>query len=430
MSSLVSTLLEEVRQALRPLIVALDDPWVLERLLAQLGTDPATVGGTGFLDAIRAVRDATQRLEELQATTAPSLAEVLTAVVAVSDTLAAARALTSADPATHADLGVELLELLTLRYLAGRTPLLYQLAVMLGVVEVRVLPELVHDGVTTRVPVPVDHLVLERLQGLLTDPVRTVRDQIPAAPLATRASADATADLVVARIRGVLSALGIPWMYGYPPEDAVELGDAAPYAAHALLAYAPAFLVPDPVMAGICIALSSAEDDDLGVVITPFGELNLQRELPRWNVAMGVTAEVEAIAVGGGVGFRILASPGTTHAVASFEATQDPTDDDPFVIGAAEGTRLEVLGARFHATADLSETRRRVELGVEVEQATFVLTADGADGFLRAVLGEREFRARLRAGNVLLERGRSQAQGRQRSRRALSHRDLDRAGDR
>ena len=252
-------------------------------------------------------------------------------------------------------------------YLRHRSPLAFQIAVMLGLIEVRVLPPRLVGGAPSRTPVPALGFDFAQLRGLLTDPVATLCAPFPAVALATVASANQTADLVVERIGGLLNALGVPWLYGFPSEEAMYFPDAAPFMEHALLIYAPESLVGKSE-AGVCLALSSADRDDLGLVVTPFGGLNIQRQVSGWDFELGLNADVQAFAVGGGRGFQLLADANTAQVQLLLKATRPQSEAGPaFVLGAADGSRLEVGGAHITAEAALSEARQALSLSAAVD---------------------------------------------------------------
>ncbi|HEY0985698.1 MAG TPA: DUF6603 domain-containing protein, partial [Kofleriaceae bacterium] len=97
--------------------------------------------------------------------------------------------------------------------------------------------------------------------------------------------------------------------------------------------------------------------------------------------------------------FQVLATSGAPDVSLAAELTRIATPERaPYVIGSATGTRLELKGATAHAAVHLAPDARTVDRGIEVPDALLVLTADGADGFLRSVIGDGELRANLDFG--------------------------------
>src|SRR6185503_565057 len=235
-------------------------------------------------------------------------------------------------------------------------------------------------------------------EQLFRDPVAALSSQFPANPLATVESAAATMNAAVGRFGGLATALGAPWRYGYPPEDAALFGEFAQRLDHSVMLLAPARWTAGADV-GAVVTLSSADRDNLGIVIAPFGSFAIERNLDAWHVSMQGSAEIQAVAFGGGRGFQVLAASGAPDASLAVELTRlVPPDGRPYVIGAATGTRLELKGASARAAVQLAANARTVDLGIEVPDALLVLTADGADGFLRNVIGDGELRAELDFG--------------------------------
>jgi hypothetical protein len=392
--SLVPDLLGELTAALRPLSDAATDPWLLDQLLAQLAVDAGQLGGDGLVTQLAAIGQAVSELETV-ITTPPDTLAALEAVLTAARTLIdAVGALSHGLPAGSEQLAGDLVQLVVLRYLAHRWPLGYQIAVAVGLID-RGLTQL---GGIVKVRMPTDVLQGSRIEQLFSDPAAVLRGHFPAQPLATVDDAHLAMDVAVGRFGGLASALGLPWRYGYAPDDAAQLGEFAARLDHALLLLAPQSWTEDEPF-GVVVTLSPADQDDLGVVIAPFGAFTIERDLDAWHVSVQGSAEIQAVALGGGQGFQVLAANGALEANLAVHLSQAPTPDTaPYVAGTATGTRLELRGANAHAVVGLAPGARSVDLGIDVPDAVFVLTADGADGFLGTVIGSNELRASIAFG--------------------------------
>ncbi|MBP8805456.1 MAG: hypothetical protein KBG48_06640 [Kofleriaceae bacterium] len=394
--SLFAVFVGELVDALAPLRLAATDEGIRARLLEMLGTSVAAVDAAGLLPAMV---DLAATIDDVEATLASwdTLANLRDRLTAARHLLDAIRAIRSgvAPGSFLPQLGREMLELLAARHLRLRSPLLYQAAVLLGVLRPVVLPDVYENGVRLRRFAVIERLSSTRLHGLLTDPVGALREDLGPAPLTTRAKADATADLVIERAGGFLSALGMPWRYGVGPDDETWFGSDAASVRHVLMVLAPHDLVSDAGgygTVGACFSLSPADEADFGVVVTPLGLLDAARTVGDWDVTARMTGNVQAFAFGGGRGFDLVADTGTASVNVGFTARRAPSGV-PFILGAARGTRLEFDRVSFDGSAMLSTTRRELKLGCSVERVVFVATSDGGDGFLRHVLGDGELRA-------------------------------------
>jgi hypothetical protein len=208
-------------------------------------------------------------------------------------------------------LGCCLVQLVVLRYLADRWPLGYQIGIAAGFIDA----DITRAGGLVQVPMPTDVVVWSAFEQFFADPKAALRGHFSAQPLATVADANTTMDTAVERFGGLATALGIPWRYGYAPQDAAALGVFAPRLDHAVLLLAlPSWVGDGDDPLGVVVTLSSADQDDLGVVLAPLGSLTIERDLTAWHLSLSGSADIQAIALGGGTGFQVLATSGAVDA--------------------------------------------------------------------------------------------------------------------
>ncbi len=390
---LLSDLLDELRAAFAPLIEGATDPWVLERLLDTIGTDAMQLGGGGLVTQLAALGQAATELQGAIENPPDTLATVGTVLDATSRLVDAVRALSSGLPSGSEQLASDLVQHVMLRHLAHRWPLAYQIGIAAGFIDVAVSHQ---TPIVTGVR-PIEVAVWSAFEQLLSDPVAALRGHFPEHPLATTADANATMDIAVGRFGGMATALGIPYRYGYAPDDAPLLGDFAPLLDRAVLLLAPPSWT-DGKPVGAVISLSPADQEDLGVVVAPFGSFAIDKDLAFWHLNVQASADIQAVAFGGGQGTKVLASSGAVDANLAVTLTQPSVDGAPYVLGATKGTRFELQGATAHANVALTPDGHSVDLGIDVPHAMFVLTGDGGDGLLASVLGDRELRTTVDFG--------------------------------
>lgn len=387
-------LLHELTAAVGPLLAAGSDPWVLDQLLAQVALEASQLQASGFVARLAAIGPAIAQLEAAIAQPLDTLAAVAIVLGAARTLVTAVSALSQGVPAGSEQLAPALIQLVVLRYVARRWPLAYQLGIATGVIT-RGLTDL--GGVIT-CRMPTDVVQWSTLPQLFSDPVATVRAPFPAHPLATVADANATMDVAVGQFGGLATALDIPWRYGIDAEDAAAFGDYAARVDHAVMLLAPGSWT-DGQPLGVVVTLSPADRDDLGIVLAPFGVFAIERDLDFFHLSVQGSAGIQAVSFGGGKGFKVLATSGAVDARLAVALTQAPrADGAPYVVGSAKGTRLELAGTNLRAAVALAAAARTVELGVDVPSAVLVITADGGDGFLASVIGNRELRSALDLG--------------------------------
>jgi hypothetical protein len=390
-TSLISALADEAAKLFHPLATVVDNPFLLDQFLSEIGTQPEAAGGDPLLKAITAVVDLYQDLDQLAAQPSPSFQGIGAALAAAQKAFGAIRAVS--DPGGPAalieNLGLDVMDLLFAIYLMRWHPVARQIASLLTLVDPADAQVLQTDqfigGANERVPYVLDRVHLERLPGLLRDPVGTLR-AFYFNDLQTTADANAVADKLFPRILGLLRELGVPCRYGINPADATLFGGAAPLVDHALIVYVADQLAGAAAEAGVVLALSSADQGDLGLVATPFGSVQLQDTRGLWTLELDLTADVSAVAYGRH-GVTLLASASTAEFDASFTATLAAPDSGPaFLIGSQDGSRIEVGGAKLSAQTTLSEERQTLSLSTSVSKAAIIIAPGDGDGFLQSVL--------------------------------------------
>ena len=416
-ADLLDSLIQQLTELLGSLAAAADDPWLLERFLQPLNaTDPRLTGG--LTEGLTAVGQGVAAFQAAQADP-PSLQTIVEALQSVRDLVAAVRAISTSSASTYEQLGEDLLNLAALTWLRQISPLAYQIAVTLGIVEFQNLPQIQIGNEVVRLPKPVERLAFDRIGTLFSHPLALIKEQLPAPPLATTANAQQTADTLVNRVGGLFNAIGVSWSYSYPPEHEKFLGDVASLAANTMAIYLPSAIVGDDVNAGVCINLSPADADDLGIILTPFGALTLQTTVGQWALSLQLKADVQALAFGGGKGFKLLASAGSTEIHALAQASMSPPSAAPgstatatpapgsgatasgppaAVIGSATGSRLE-LGAP-QATANLDASISSIDGGFSAGTgaSALVIHPGDADSFLASILPPQGARLNFQFG--------------------------------
>jgi hypothetical protein len=400
---LISALADEAAKLFEPLATVVDNPFLLDQFLAEIGTQSESAGGDQLLKAITAVVDLYQDLDQLASQPSPSFQGIAAALAAAQKAFGAIRAVS--DPGGPAalieSLGLDVMDLLFAIYLMRWHPVARQIASLLTLVDPADAQVLETDqfmgGANERVPYVLDRVHLERLPSLLRDPVGTLR-AFYFNDMQTVADANAVADKLFPRILGLLREFGVPCRYGFNPADATLFGSAAPLVDHALIIYVADRLAGAAAEAGVVLALSSADQGDLGLVATPFGSVQFQDTNGLWTLELDLTAEVNAVAYGRH-GVTLLASASTTEIDASFTATLAAPDSGPaFLIGSQDGSRIEVGGAKLSAQTTLSEAQQTLSLSASVSKTAIVLAPGDGDGFLQSVLPSNGVRAEFDLG--------------------------------
>ena len=316
-------------------------------------------------------------------------------------------AIRSLDDPQHAGaelegIGKDLIDLLAGMYVAGSAPVLYRVLVLLCLVDSPedVIPTqpVVVAGQTVRAPVSLPRFRLERLSPLLNNPTAFLRGQYLINDLATDADANAMADKVFPRVRGFLRVLGVLCKYGLRAEEVPMLGPVAPFVDHALTVWVEQEMLGATEDVGFYFAISPASRGDLGWVTTPFGTVAFKDQIGSWAIEVDFTAEVEALAIGRR-GTVIAATAQTTSLQANFSASLPAPDNGPaFVVGATNGTRLEIGGASCDVKLGVADEKFSLGLSAGVAKSAIVIAPGDGDGFLQSVLPANGARAEFDLG--------------------------------
>jgi hypothetical protein len=406
-------LVKEAGELVSPLAAAAASDWHRRRVLEQLGWDPAALSGMpgGEFEAwLAEVSSAVQGVISLLATPPDSLEDLARALGVADD---AVKAATNLPPTLRAGtlpgtppaelLVDDLLTFVTVDYLRRRRPAVYRGAVLLTLIspaedEPPGAP-IPADGPPVRLPISRPRLRLDRSADLLSDPLGTLRTEYFPDGLETAAAADAAADRLFPRVAALIRDLGFNAVYGIREGDAPDFGPAGNMlAARMLSASARIGVPPDDVELGLTVALSPEERGGLGVVVSPWGALELQTEAVGWTLEIRLGAAVQGFAVGKD-GLTVPDGVSGTLRL-NAEAKREPaTDGHAVLVGSVTGTRLEIHDVTLALAGSFGEgVGDDVEVRADAGGAALVVVPGDGDGFLQQVLPRDGLRAEFEAG--------------------------------
>jgi hypothetical protein len=399
--SLFGSLSRGLGGLLAPIVQVVEDPGWLPRLLAELGVPP-DANNNALIDALSAVAELKERIEALGAQQTPSFESIAAVLDAAADAFDALRKLEQQGPlAALEGLGRELVDLLLMVFLESRVPVARPAAALLTLLE----PAderagnapVVEGGRLVRDTYRLDRWHLDRLPALLKDPLAVLRAEYGNS-MQTAADAHAMADKLFPRLLRLLRALGLTCRYGFDPDDAGVLGDAAPFLTHALIVYVDDPLYGAAAESGVVLSLSAAQQGDLGLVISPFGTIAVQGSAGPWKLVADLTAGIDVVAWGRH-GMTLLASPGTVDVTGRVSATLASSSDQPaYVLGDPAGSRIEVGGAEIKVATSLSEAEQTLAISGDVSKSAIVIAPGDGDGFINSILPAEGLRAEFDLG--------------------------------
>lgn len=287
------------------------------------------------------------------------------------------------------ELTADLVNYLVTTYTQGFHPAAFDLAVLLGVVE---LPdpddpvEPIVDPRTGRVlrySTPRVEVDFGQVPDLLTDPEGTLADEYLGD--GSRPAVEQGLQRLLGRLGNLLDSLGAEVVVRTEPleQDAAELGLAG---------------VSGADVGALKLVVRSEEAPDFGAevipyvddggrvtaVVVPYGDATFQAQFGSWGLAVALSAAVGGLAI---------SEEGTTFAggVARLGVSavaiklRDPESGRALTIGGAETTRLEVGDLGVEATADVRPNALEFDLEARADDAAFVVSPGETDGFLSSV---------------------------------------------
>lgn len=401
---LLKTLAEEIGKLLVPLAAAVENPHAFDRLLTELGARTAETAlgdeRETVIAALAVVNDLRTQIEALAAEPSPSLESIGALLDLLNQALAVMQALRGLGDAAEAfeDLGKDLAAYLLSVYMRLWHPLAYSLASLATLVQPAHEQEpglpVISGERLIREPFNVDRFRFGRLVDLVRDPVAVLRSEYGSP------SDDPVgfARKFFPRLQMLLRVMGVPCRYGLDPESMETLGDAAPFLEDALIIYAADLLEGAEAEAGVVLNPSPADRGDLGFVITPFGALNVTKDIEDWLIEVGFTGGIDAVAYGRH-GLTLLADSSTTGAQGRITATLPAPEEGPaYLLGAPGGTRLEIGGAQLKLETSLSEAHQSLALSADVASSKIVISPGDGDGFLSNILPAEGLEAKFDLG--------------------------------
>ena len=358
------------------------------------------------LDAVRSSLDSFVTAYEAVGDAAgdDSIEAVLTLLAASQDVVRAVESVPDAfagvDPAAVVP---DLLEYLAAVSLHRSSPHAYHVAVLLTVVEVD-RPDTVDAAERYRMGLSphtsavegAASLELDRLGDLLDAPVETLAEgYLPDGPVT-----DAELAQLEARV--------FPWIAAAAAELGLEVdvGDGA-------TELAPPYDDPDVTLSrrltlskvvadgtrlSVTLALAVTADG-LALMVGSRGESSLAESLGDWELAVSLTGET-APSLLDADGFEPLDPTADTEATASLSLakTPDPDTGASFVLGPAEGTRLELGEVGVDGSLTAATDAVEADVTAAATDSAFVLDPSNSDGFIRDVLPEEGFTLDFDAG--------------------------------
>lgn len=426
---------DELLLLLSPLTAAAQSPGGVRMLMQSVGRSSALGERDDLRAEIERLAGLAQAIARLDADALGSwtgLAEVLRLS---HDALTAIRGLerSVSDPALAdqlGDLGVDLVEHLLAVYLRTRHPTIFRAAGLLTLITpaelAPPLPQVVSGSAIVKAARYADAFHPERFEQLLKRPLPTLAAHYFPNQLIAAQDAHEAARRLFPVLTLLAQALDLPTftddLRAIPPAaptTAVGDSDADHFSgaetgdqeAAEIPAPAPADLTSffesvlprwvmvlagqaadgavSPARFALAALVSSGSHPGgaRGLVISPLGQLGWSETRGDWRISLESSGQVPAFVIGPDGVSGAAADPALSAATARLLIERVAAADVPaFVVGAADGTRLELGALRMSADVSITPAESSVALSADARSGMFVLAPGDGDGFVSAVL--------------------------------------------
>jgi hypothetical protein len=425
--TLAGTLRDELTLLLAPL-ATLRTPDGVRAMLQSFGHGQALAGQATLqaaLDQCAALIDELQQIDDAALATWEGAGRALQAA---SDVFAAVRAVERAvtDPALAGqakNLGQQLVNRLAVLYLRARWPQVHRAGAALTLITPAELtppsPLVLSGGQIARLPWRDDVLRFDRFGDLLARPWPTLADFYLPNALARATDAHNAAERLFPLIAMAASSLDLGSFRELrsldppaPPAPPV-MGDVIDHAGGSDSAI-DVTVSPDPAIdttvflrrrlprlvillpgldnrsarLGVAFTISSAEHDGgvAGVIATLAGDLSWSETRGPWQLTFSSDGEIPAFVFGPN-GFALApSSTPVTGATGRLGVTRVTAGGTAWVLGSADGSRLELGNVRVGVDFSLTPARRALAFTIDVDRAKLVIAPGDGDGLLRTIM--------------------------------------------
>jgi hypothetical protein len=401
-ANVLNLLLDMLADLLAPASQLVDDERLKDGLLRDLGVVAHDAQAlASLLASVSTIREQVQDMAQAPGFTMTAVTRGLELTRQAMGLLRSAGASGGAFAGTPGA-GHDLVAWLAGAWLARRHPALRQVASLLTLLELREWrgpePARTVDGALVRLPVHLDRFRLDRLGALLRDPVELLRSE-HVNTLLDDAQVAEMAGRLFPRLVDLAGTWGLAATHGINEVRAAEYGEAAAFMRDAMVVFVDDPLDSGGAGAGFAVALSAQNRGDLGLVISPFGSLSREGQLGPWQLRFEAQAALDAFAWGRHGATLLPLADGAPGAVPSVSLALEATrPGEAWVVGEADGTRLELQGLRARGELTLSDTEQHATIWAEAESAQVVVSPAGADGFVASLLPAAGLRAEFGLG--------------------------------
>ena len=393
--------LTEIDILLSPIVERLEDGEPLERILFDLKWIIPEIEGydqNDISDHVNAILGGYQALKTHLVTPPQDFEAFSVALESVRAMFDAIREL--ADnfdnsgfqvPTGYRQIGEDIIANLFDLYLQANNPLLHRMLILIGLLtpadENTPSAHIENsNGKPIRFPFARSEMHLDRIKDMINNPFQHLKSiYLPNGSLINGTDVSHTANLLFPRLAAIMSGLGINSSWGSVKRYGFDFGVYGDEVVKDMLNVFH-YTASQDLRFGATFALSSLDRGNLGFVVTPFGDLNLDFPIGKWNMKALLSLGLEGFAIGP-EGLTLPSNFGGNSVQAHLSLDRISGGEEPdFVIGEPNGTRIQIgeIGITGGLVWGAAIGEAFIELSLK--DGKFFLASPSSDGFLGKVL--------------------------------------------
>lgn len=270
-------------------------------------------------------------------------------------------------------------------YLFRKKKDLTSVLMALGVMRESSREVLIKNGKVVRGASMLPSIDFGQIGRLLSDPTSTLSALYLVNNMSDQASLNEIADRMFPRIEAILGMNGVDTLIG--SETSTGVLDAQE---EEMLKSFFTFTTKLRTNAGALVELGATiglihEDGKPGVLVVPFGDVELEHSIGDWVVKILIEASGDGFFVSSD-GFELLSGENSERVVLSVISRRGDENEPALLIGSTKESRLEI--GQFGITGWITLDRNNQDYGIELDVAkgALVVNAGDADGFLQKIL--------------------------------------------
>lgn len=299
-----------------------------------------------------------------------------------------------------AQIPVDVLEYLTVKYLFDYQPKWYSFFQLIGVVKFKEdEPIIIIDERMVKIK-RWPNLDFSALPTFIGNPTETLAEIYWPDGFPDLATTNEVADKLFGNIANLLRFFSIKTHVGSgwaPLELDLEVEEKLAGTVTAFRDFLQGGESPEGIQAlrvGASMRLLSEQEDGPGISVYPFGMANFDTLIDGWTLNATLSADVDRFIINeDGAQFINNGAPGEVDLNLKLSKNISDDDDNALTIGSSTGTRLEIGELSVNGRLKLGDLPPDYGIALDVKKGAFIVSPGDGDGFIKRILPAEGLRA-------------------------------------